>query len=218
MREARKVLALTLPMPATLMPPPLQTAFRRVVLRVIAAAVLLVPAGAGLGADWAVSTDHVSVNFAVSHFDISYVHGRFGKIATAVQFDPEAKGGQVVVTVDADSIDTGNRVLDSVLRSDQFLDSVANPEIRFVSERFVFDGAQLSAVDGTLWLHGTQRPLRLTVDRFVCKDVTVGIVPRHVCGGELRASFKRSDFGMTRFLADVGDEVRLDIGVEASQR
>lgn len=184
----------------------------------LAAAWLLPCAGTSFAADWAVNTDHVSVNFAVSHFDISHVRGRFGKIATTVQFDPDAKTGLVVVTVDADSIDTGNRSIDSVLRSDQFLDAARNPEIRYVGDRFVFDGDRLTAVDGTLSLHGLQRPLRLTVDRFICKDVAAGIVRRYTCGGDLRTAFKRSEFGMTRFLPDVGDEVKLDIGVEAARR
>ena len=197
---------------------PLQAISRNGVFRCIASAWLVASAGACIGADWAVDTDHVSVNFAVSHFDISYVRGRFLKIAATVLFDPEAKTGQVVVTVDADSIDTGDRVLDGILRSPQFLDSVPNPEIRFVSERFVFDGGRLFAVDGTLWLHGVARPLRLTADRFVCKNVAAGIVTRHVCGGALQTAFKRSDFGMTRFLPDVGDEVRLDVGIEATRR
>ena len=175
-------------------------------------------AGACFAADWAVNTDHVSVNFAVSHFDISYVHGRFGKIVTTVQFDPGAKTGLVVVTVDADSIDTGNRSLDGVLRSDQFLDAGRNPEIRFVGNRFVFDGDRLTAVEGTLTLHGTERPLRLVVDRFVCKDVAAGIVSHFTCGGEMHAAFNRSDFGMKRFLPEVGDEVKLDIGIEAARR
>ena len=184
----------------------------------LAAAWLAASAATCMAADWAVSTDHVSIYFAVSHFDISYVHGRFGKIAATVEFDPAAKTGQVVVTVDADSIDTGNRVVDGVLRSPQFLDSGPFPEIRFVSERFVFDGDALTAVDGTLLLHGVQRPLRLTVERFVCKDVAAGIVSRFTCGGALRTTFKRSEFGMTRSLPDVGDEVRLDIAIEAARR
>jgi polyisoprenoid-binding protein YceI len=175
-------------------------------------------AGASVAADWAVDTDHVSVIFAVGHFDISYVRGRFTKIAATVQFDPDARTGQVVVTVDADSIDTGNGALDGILRSSQFLDATPFPEIRFTGARFVFEGDRLAAVDGTLWLHGVQRPLRLAADRFVCKDVAAGIVRRHVCGGAFRATLKRSDFGMTRFLPDVGDEVLLQIGVEAARR
>jgi len=190
----------------------------RLIPRFIAGAVFLAISVAGAATDWAVNIDHTSINFAVLHFDISYVHGRFDKIAAVVSFDPDAKSGQVVVTVDADSIDTGNRVVDGVLRSDQFLDAAANPEIRFVGNRFVFDGDRLTAVDGMLRLHGIERPLTLTVDRFVCKDVAAGIVSNFTCGGEMHAAFKRSDFGMKRFLPDVGDEVKLDIGVEAARR
>lgn len=169
-------------------------------------------------ADYGIYLGHVSVHFAVSHLDISFVRGRFDKIAATVQYDPDAKTGLAVVTVDPDSVDTGNRSIDNVLRSDQFLDAAAFPEIRYAGERFVFDGDKLVAVDGRLWLHGTERPLRLTVERFVCKDVAAGLLRTRVCGGAFRASFKRSDFGMTRFLGDVGDEVRLDIGIEASPR
>ena len=188
------------------------------IVRCITGAYLIAVAGTCVAAVWAVNPDHLAVNFAASHFDISYVHGRFEKVTATLQFDPDLKTGQVVVTVDADSIDTANRARDNVLRSDQFLDSVANPEIRFVSERFVFDGDRLTAVDGTLWLRGVQRPLRLTVERFVCKEVGVGIVKRLTCGGELRAAFNRSDFGMKRFVPDVGDEIKLDIDIEAARR
>lgn len=191
--------------------------FHRMIPRLAAGATLIAASAAG-AADWSVNTDHTSINFAVLHFDISYVHGRFDKIAAVVQFDPDAKSGQVVVTVDADSIDTGNRVVDGVLRSDQFLDAAANPEIRYVGNRFVFDGDRLSAVEGTLRLHGIERPLTLTVDRFVCKNVAAGIVSRFTCGGEMHAALNRSDFGMKRFLPDVGDEVKLDIGIEAARR
>src|SRR5437867_10004049 len=179
---------------------------------------LLASSRSCFGVDWAVNSCLVSVYFAVSHFDISYVRRRFWQLVTPVQFDPGTKAGLVVVTVDADSIDTGNRSLDGVLRSDQFLDAGRNPEIRFVGNRFVFDGDRLTAVDGTLTLHGTERPLRLVVDRFVCKDVAAGIVSHFTCGGEMHTAFNRSDFGMKRFLPEVGDEVKLDIGIEAARR
>jgi len=192
--------------------------FRSPFVRLVAGAWLATSVNACVAAEWAVDADHVSIYFAASHFDISYVHGRFAKITAAVQFDPDAKTGQAVVTVDADSIDTGNRTLDGILRSSQFLDTVANPEIRYVSSQFVFAGDRLVAVDGTVWLHGVQRPLRLDAERFTCKDVAAGIVSQHRCGGAFHAVLKRSEFGMTRFLPDVGDDIKLDIGVEATRR
>ncbi len=191
---------------------------RRLASHCLALAWLAAAAIPAAAADFAPDPSHVSIHFTVSHRDITYVRGRFGKIAVTVQYDESAKTGMTVVTVDPDSIDTGNRSIDAILRSDQFLDTAAFTEIRYVGERFEFDGDRLVAVDGRVWLHGVERPLRLTVERFVCKDVALGIVRSRVCGGAFRASLKRSDFGMTRFLPDVGDEVRLDIGVEASPR
>ena len=160
------------------------------------------------GAEYGLYLGHVSVQFAVSHLDISYVRGRFDKITVTIDFDPAAKTGKVVVIVDPDSIDTGNRSIDNVLRTDQFLDTAAFTEIRFASERFVFEGDKLVAVEGRLWLHGVDRPLRLDAERFVCKDVALGLAHRQVCGGAFRASLKRSDFGMTRFVPDVYDPPR----------
>jgi polyisoprenoid-binding protein YceI len=48
--------------------------------------------------------------------------------------------------------------------------------------------------------------------------VAAGIARRHVCGGAFRAVLKRSDFGMTGFLPDVGDDVQLEIGIEATRQ
>jgi len=188
------------------------------ILRCLALGAIALAAFPAVAAEYAPYLGHVSAQFAVSHLDISYVHGRFDKINVTIDFDPAAKTGRVLVVVDPDSIDTGNRSIDNVLRTDQFLDTAAFTEIRFASERFVFEGDKLVAVDGRLWLHGVDRPLRLEAERFVCKDVTLGLAKKPVCGGAFHASLKRTDFGMTRFIPDVGDEVRLDIGVEASPR
>jgi polyisoprenoid-binding protein YceI len=188
------------------------------VLRCLALGALAAATLPAAAAEYGLYLGHVSVQFAVSHLDISYVRGRFDKINVTIDFDPAARTGKAVVIVDPDSIDTGNRQIDNVLRTDQFLDTAAFTEIRFASERFVFEGDKLVAIEGRVWLHGVERPLRLDAERFVCKDVALGLVKKAVCGGAFHASLKRSDFGMTRFIPDVGDEVRLEIGIEASPR
>jgi len=173
--------------------------------------------GVGLAADYALDASHTSIHFAVSHFEISLMRGRITKITGTVQFDPVGKTGAVDVRIDPDSIDTGNRTLDSILRSDQFLGTAVTGDARYASNRVVFDGERLEAIEGTLILHGTLRPVRLAVQRFTCKDVKAGIVSRHVCGGEFQTTIRRSDFGMTRYLPDVGDQVELVISIEAAR-
>jgi polyisoprenoid-binding protein YceI len=175
-------------------------------------------AGASPAAEFALDPDHTSVHFAVGHNELSYVRGRFARIGGTVQFDPSAGTGAMTIGVPANTVDTGNSALDNVLRSDQFLDADRYPEVYFASERFVFDGDRLTAIEGKLTLHGVERPLRLTPRRFACREVPFGIVRRHVCGGEFHALFSRSDFGMTRFLPAVADEVELTVDGEAARK
>jgi polyisoprenoid-binding protein YceI len=175
-------------------------------------------AGAGNAAEFALDASHTSVYFAVPHYDISLVRGRIAKLAGSVRFDPAAKTGAIDIRVDADSLDTGNRTLDQILRSDQYLDTAHFGDVRFAGSEFVFDGDRLIAIDGTLVLHGVVRPVRLAAQRFTCKDVKLGLAAHHVCGGEFTAAIRRSEFGMTRFLPDVGDTVELSVSVEATRQ
>ncbi len=184
----------------------------------LAGAILAIGAAKAAAAEFDVDGAHRTIYFAVAHRDISYVRGRFLRLDATVAFDPQAKTGSVVANVDASSVDTDNRAIDDVLRGAQFLDTAQYPEVRYVGDGFVFDGDKLTAIDGRLWLHGVQRPLRLTVARFVCKDVQAGIARRYVCGGTFRTAFDRSQYGLTRSLPDVGDRVELEINVEATRK
>lgn len=73
----------------------------------------------------------------------------------------------------------------------------------------------LLLAEGRLTLLGVSKPVRLAIANFRC-----GVHPMHkkpVCGAEVSATIKRSDFGMTRFLPGIGDEIRIVIPVEALQ-
>jgi polyisoprenoid-binding protein YceI len=180
-----------------------------------AAAFLASPLAAA--ADLVLDPTHTSVYFAVRHNDVSLVRGRFDKIRGSVQYDADARMGKLLVSVQAGSVDAGNSAVDNVLRSDQFLEADRYAEAHFVSDRFVFEGDKLTAIEGKLTLHGVERPLRITVKRFICRDVAFGLARHNICGGDFQAVLKRSDFGMTRFLPEVGDEVELTISGEASR-
>jgi polyisoprenoid-binding protein YceI len=188
------------------------------VLTLVLAAWTLAASAVCRAADCAVDPAHTTIYFAVGHRDISYVRGRFGKMTAKVEFDAVAKAGTIVVDVDTASIDTNNATLDGVLRSQQFLETDTYPDARFLGERFVYAGDALSAVEGKLWLHGIQRPVTLIADRFVCKEVALGLARQTVCGGAFHTVIRRSEFGMTRYPGDVGEEVRIEINVEASRK
>lgn len=190
--------------------------------RSLAAALVLVFASLGAAparaapTNYTVDPTHTSVYFGVSHFERTTVRGRFGKIDGRIVYDPATGAGSVDFTVDTDSVDSGNRSLDGVLRSAQFFDSQNFSFARFQANHFVTDGGRLVAIEGSFTLHGVTQPLRLEADRFSCGQTVLFGIHRDVCGGDFHATFARSTFGMTRFLPDVGDTVTLTISVEAS--
>ena len=69
----------------------------RVASRLLVAAAVCVGAASpgARAAEFALDAAHTNVHFAVSHFDISYVRGRFGKVAGKIDFDAERKTGAI---------------------------------------------------------------------------------------------------------------------------
>lgn len=167
-------------------------------------------------APYQIDSAHTAVHFAASHFDRTWLRGRFMGIKGQVEFDAAQKSGSLDLTLDPDTLDTGLRGLDSVLKSSQYFDTKEFPQVRFVSTKFEFDGERLQAVLGNLTLHGVTRPIRLQAKRFSCGEVKFLVLRRMVCGGDFHAEILRSSFDMRHALPDVGDLVLLDIAVEAS--
>lgn len=127
--------------------------------------------------------------------------------------DEEKKTGKVDITIDANSVDTGIKPLDDVLRQLDFLNVAHHPTLTFNSSQFKFNNDQLVAVDGTLTMLGISRPISLNVTHYQCG--TDDASSKYVCNVDAEASFKRSDHGMTRFIPIVGDKVKLKIKVRA---
>ena len=96
---------------------------------------------------WTVVPDATSVEFAVKTFwGLTTVHGRFDRFDGSYEVGPNET--KIEVTIDADSLDTGNRTRDEHLRSIDFFDVAACPEVRFTSTRI------RDARDGTLHVEG----------------------------------------------------------------
>jgi polyisoprenoid-binding protein YceI len=156
---------------------------------------------------------HTFPSFEVSHLGISTQRGRFNRTRGEIALDRASKSGWVLIEVDPASVDTGNTQIDAVLRSETFFDTDAHPYVFFRSTGMEFEGERLARVPGELTLLGVRRPLTLAVQSLHC-----GVNPitsKETCGADVTANLRRSEFGMTRHIPAVGDEVRLLIQVEA---
>ena len=182
-------------------------------LALLLAAALPGPARAA-PVDYRLDPTHSFVHAQVLHFGTSTIRVRFGPLGGEVTLDREARRGRVQVVVDTARASSGLAVLDARLREPDLLDVAAHPQAFFVAERFEFDAAgAVTALRGELNLRGQSQPLTLAARRFRC--YTSPLLRREVCGGDFSASFQRSAFGITHSLPFVGDEVRLELQVEA---
>jgi polyisoprenoid-binding protein YceI len=163
-----------------------------------------------------IDPDHTFVHFAVVHTGVSSVRGRIGvlKGGTAT-LDREQQKAEMTVEIDLRTIDTGVKRLDAVLNGEMFFDVVKHKTARFTGRASKFAEGVPVEFEGELNLHGATRPVRLTAKRFACKDVKIVVLERYVCGGDLRATVLRSDFGLEKYVSMVSDEVVLTISVEA---
>ncbi|HTS54781.1 MAG TPA: YceI family protein [Burkholderiales bacterium] len=156
---------------------------------------------------------HSFPSFEIGHFGWSTQRGRFDKTSGRFTLDRVAKTGAVEVAIDAASVDTGVAARDEDLRGEGFFDVAKYAAMTFKSTRVRFEGDKPVAVDGELTLRGVTRPLTLTVTNFHCGPNP--FVKKEVCGADAVATIKRSEFGMTKFLPAISDEVKLLINVEA---
>jgi polyisoprenoid-binding protein YceI len=138
---------------------------------------------------------HTYPSFETDHFGgVSVWRGKFTKSSGTVVLDPAAKTGTVDVTIDASSIDTGNKALDKHVSSAEMLDAAKYPTAVYKGTSIKFDGDKPVEVIGTFTLHGVTKPLNLKIDSFKCFQNPM--LKREVCGADATATFDRSDYGV----------------------
>src|SRR5512134_3842175 len=141
---------------------------------------------------------HTFPSFEVNHLGISTQRGRFNHSKGQIALDRAAKSGWVLIEVDPASVDTGDAQVEAVLRSETFFDTEIHNYVYFRSTGMVFEGERLARVPGELTLMGVTRPLTLAVQSLSC-----GVNPvnkKETCGADVTATFRRSEFGMTRHI------------------
>ena len=161
-----------------------------------------------------IDPNHTFVHFAVVHTGVSSVRGRFSVAKGNASLDAAKQEATVTVEIDARSLDTGVKQLDGILVGETFFDVAKFRTATFSGRAVQFADGVPSAFEGELTVKGITHPVRLAAERFVCQEVTVLVIKHFVCGGDLAGTLKRSDFGMSKYLSMVSDEVRLTISVE----
>ncbi|HXU92602.1 MAG TPA: YceI family protein [Gallionella sp.] len=178
---------------------------------IVLAAMLAAPAYAA--DSYTIDPNHTWPVFEVNHLGYSTQRGRFNKSSGKIALDIPAKKGSVELTIETASLDMGFQKWDEHMKGEEFFNVKYFPTIRFTSNKLVFDGDKVVGAEGQFTLLGVTRPLTLTVSNFRCAPHPM--LKKQACGADVSATLKRSEFGMTKFIPAVSDEVKIYSPVEA---
>jgi polyisoprenoid-binding protein YceI len=184
--------------------------------------VVVAAAGLAIAADaannYVLDPAHTSATFKIEHLGISWVSGRFNDVAGQCAIDKsDPTQCTFEVTIKAASIDTNQPQRNEHLRSKDFFDAKQFPEMTFksTSVKKASDADAVYEVTGDFTMHGVTKPVT-----FLLRGGKEAEFPKGTqrIGFFTEFSIKRSDYGMTKMLAAVGDAVKITVSFEAVKK
>lgn len=181
------------------------------------ATTLLGAAGIALAAPvkYNVDPNHTYPSFEADHMGgLSTWRGKLNSTSGTVTYDKEAQSGTIDVKIDMTSIDFGHDKMNAHAKSAEIFDAGKFPTATYTGKLAGFKNGGPTQVDGTLTLHGVTKPVKLTINHFLCKPNPMS--KKEVCGADASAKINREDFGVS-FGKQYGFnmDVKLQIQIEA---
>ncbi|OBY26576.1 YceI family protein [Leisingera sp. JC1] len=161
---------------------------------------------------------HSGISFRINHLGFSDVIGMARDFSGAFVFDADAptEGASLDVTVKVGSLFTNNAQRDSDIQGADWFNAVEFPEITFTGTDYEATSDAGGKITGDLTIIGVTKAVTLDV-----KLNGTGNNPwdgSRVAGFGATTTIKRSDFGLTSGIPQIGDEVELTIQVEGRGR
>jgi polyisoprenoid-binding protein YceI len=180
--------------------------------RLVLAAFMLA-SGHATASEYRFDTVHTQILFSVSHLGFSHPSGRLHVKSGFIHFDDgDWPASKVDVVIDAASVDMGDAAWNAKVRSWELLDTDKHATAQFVSTAVEKTGEHSGVVHGKLSLLGVTRPLDLAIT-FNRAGVDAYSL-KYTAGFSATATLQRSDFGMKKYLPDVGDKIEIRIEAE----
>jgi polyisoprenoid-binding protein YceI len=168
------------------------------------------PAGVQSGT-YAIEPIHTEILFKVSHFGYSNYYGQFPGASGTLKLDAaNPAASEVDVSVPVANVWTPSDKLAEELRSADWLDAKAFPNMTFKSTKVTPTGPTTADVAGELTLHGVTKPVVLKAS--FNRGAVFPMNQKYMIGFEATGHIKRTDFGVTKYANfGLGDDVDLII-------
>ena len=161
---------------------------------------------------------HSVIGFAIRHFEISLVRGRFKEFTGAVNYDAaDVTKSTVEFTAKVESVDTGVAGRDNHLRNADFFEVAKFPEMTFKSTKVEKKGNGY-VLHGDFTLKGVTKPISFPFTLTGAVKDNRGNVRFGIAA---ETKINRRDYGITWGAAmanggrNVADEVVIDLQLEA---
>ncbi|RVU20151.1 YceI family protein [Methylobacterium oryzihabitans] len=156
---------------------------------------------------------HGTITWSLSHFGFSVFYGQFTAVAATLTLDPKAPAAsRLAAEVAVSEIGGVGEALSQRLREPDFFDSTRFPKASFSSTQVEPTGPTTARVTGDLTLKGVTKPVVLDVTFTLAGPHPLD--HRYTVGFEGRTVLKRSEFGVSAYAPQLGDEVTLRLAGE----
>jgi polyisoprenoid-binding protein YceI len=168
--------------------------------------------------------DYTSVRISWSHLGLSRQSARVMDVTGTVEFEPgEPEASRVDVIMQASSLRTGVPAFDELLKSIEYFDVRQYPTIRFRSTGALRKSDRTGELAGELTVMGISKPVTLfVVWNFTGEHPLAAVNPNYkdvfVSGFSATGVLRRSDWGLSRAVPLVSDEIELTIETELVRR
>ena len=144
---------------------------------------------------WVIDPSHSEVHFKIKHLMITNVTGSFNIFQINVSTDGEDfSKAAVSFTADVNSISTGNEQRDVHLKSPDFFDAVAYPQIKFTNVKATtVDNDGSYELSGDLTIRNITKNVKLSVE---FGGVVIDGYGNTKAGFTINGKINRKDFGL----------------------
>ena len=189
---------------------------RKFITAALFAVLMLTPRLAQAADKYEFDKGHTYIGFAISHIGLSTTYGAFRDFDGTLIIDEAApEKSSVDVTIKVASVDTLHAKRDEHLRGKDFFNVEQFPAMTFKSTQIKSTGKTTARMRGDLTMLGVTKPVTLEVTLNAKKEHPMS--KKMTVGFEAQGKLKRSDFGLSKGIPAVGDEVTLTISTEAQQ-
>lgn len=166
---------------------------------------------------------HASLTWKVSHVGLSYYTARFTDFDAQITFDPKApEQSKVTAAINPASVETDHPYPEQadfdkeLSEGEGWFNSNTFPKITFESTGIKHTGEDTGVMTGNLTFLGVTKPVSLDVT-FNGAYAEQPFSKKPTLGFSANGRLKRSEWGMTTYVPNIGDEVELLIEAEFAQ-